>query len=178
VSKADLLKLGVIAALVGAALLVALRQRSSRALQVGEAAPDFVLASLDGSSVSLHDYRDRVVIVNFWATWCPPCIAEMPSLEQLARHLQHRGVAVVAVSVDEDATAVKRFVWAQQLSFTIALDPERLVASRYGTYKFPETYIIDRKGKLAQKIIGAIDWQDRRITAFVERLAGANPTPQ
>ncbi len=149
-------------------------RRQSNPLAVGESAPDFTLRALGQGTVSLRDYRGQVVVVNFWATWCPPCVTEAPSLEKFAVEMRPRGVRVIGVTVDQDETALSKFVSAYHLSFPVARDPDRAVASRYGTSKFPESYILDRHGRVAEKIIGAIDWQDPRIISFVEELAG-NP---
>jgi len=164
-------KLILLALIVGAATYFALRQRSSRPVSVGDAAPGFTLPSLGGGSISLRDYNRRVVLVTFWATWCPPCVEETPSLEKFAEQMQNQGVTVLGVSVDQDASALERFVTDNHVSFPVPLDPDRAVASRYGTFMFPETYILDRDGKVAEKVIGATDWQDPRMLAFVKELA-------
>ncbi len=109
-------------------------------------------------------------MLNFWATWCPPCVEETPSLEHFAQSLGGRGVQVIGVSVDEDPAALRKFVADYHLSYPIARDPGGELAARFGTFKFPETYIIDRRGKVAEKIIGAINWEDPRIIRFVESL--------
>lgn len=177
-SKTNLLKLVLVSLILGGAVFLALRQRASQAvLQVGESAPDFTLPTLASGSMALRDYRQRVVVLNFWATWCPPCIEEAPSLEKFAGQMRDAGVAVIGVSVDQDSAALKKFVADARLSFPIARDTDKAVASRYGTFKFPETYIIDRDGKVAEKIIGAIDWQDPRIINFVQGLARPGQRP-
>jgi peroxiredoxin len=112
-------------------------------------------------------------VVNFWATWCPPCIEETPSLRRFSEILRDEGVIVVGVSVDEDPEVLRKFVAQYELSFPIARDPNRTVAARYGTFKFPETYIIDRSGRIAEKIVNAVDWEDARIVEFVRGLARA-----
>jgi peroxiredoxin len=165
----------IIAFFIAAALVFYWGHRRSAAqgLQVGDSAPDFLLPGLEGKPVGLAQFRHRVVVLNFWATWCPPCVEETPSLEKFSTKLAPRGVEVIGVSVDEDPGALKKFVAANHLSFPIARDPGGELAARFGTFKFPETYILDRNGKVAEKIIGAIDWQDPRIIAFVESLAPA-----
>ncbi len=151
-------------------------QRPQRPVVVGEPAPDFTLPSLAQDSIALSDYRRQVVILNFWATWCPPCVEETPSLEKFSAEMRKLHVAVIGVSVDQDEAALKKFAADYHLSFPIARDPNQALASRYGTSIFPETYILDRNGRVAEKIIGAIDWQDLRIVSFVQTLAG-NPQP-
>lgn len=145
-------------------------------LEIGETAPDFTLPALPGGSppgeeIHLADYRGKVVVVNFWATWCPPCIEETPSLEKFAARMQKDGVTVIGVSVDLYPSAIEKFVTQYHLTYPIALDPGQTVSSRFGTFKFPETYILDRNGRLAEKIISSYDWQDPRMANFVEALA-------
>ena len=147
------------------------RRNSKSGVEIGEDAPDFTLPGLTQSSLALANYKQKVVVVNFWATWCPPCVEETPSLEKFAAKVQPMGVTVIGVSVDQDRAALEKFVSDYHMSYPIGLDPDRTLAARYGTFQFPETYIIDRNGRVAEKIIGAIDWQDPRILSFVETLA-------
>ncbi len=127
----------------------------------GDRAPEFSLQTLDGRTVSLGDFRGKVVMVHFWATWCPPCVEEMPTLERLYRSLRTGDFEILAVSVDEGgAGAVAAFMQQNRLSLPVLLDPGRSIAGRYGTFKFPETYIIDRQGMVAYKAIGPRDWTD------------------
>jgi peroxiredoxin len=175
--KTNLLKLLVLAIIVAGAIFLALESRPPRPPQPGDAAPDFTLPTLTEQPVSLRNYRGNVVIVNFWATWCPPCLEEIPSLKEFAERLRGLRVTVIGVSVDQDRPALERFVAHAQLPFPIARDPDQAVASRYGTFKFPESYVIDSEGRIAQKIIGAIDWQDPRIISFVSKLARPSDRP-
>lgn len=177
-SKAALARIVVLMLIVVWATLVAVRRRAVRPPDVGDSAPDFVLPALGGGSVALHDRRQGIVVVNFWATWCPPCIEETPSLERFAAQMQGTGVSVISVSVDEDESALAKFVADNHLSFPVARDPKRAVASRYGTFKFPESYILDPEGKVAEKIVGAIDWQDPRLIEYARDLARrVHPAP-
>ncbi len=155
-------------------LWLVLRPRARGPVSLGERAPNFTLPRVPSGDVSLSDFRGKVVLVNFWATWCPPCVEETPSLEAFASKMQDRGVVVVGVSVDEDGGALQKFVEAYHLTYPIARDPGLNVPHRYGTFKFPETYIIDRNGRVAEKIIGATNWTDPRMVAFVDSLAGAS----
>jgi len=170
-SKTNLVKLLVLAVIVAGAVFLALQSRQPRLPQVGDAAPDFTLPTLTPQSISLRDYRRSVVVVNFWATWCPSCIEEMPSLNEFVERGRGLGVTVIGVSVDQDRAALERFVAEARLSFPVARDPDQAVASRYGTFKFPESYIIDSEGRIARKIIGAIDWRDPQIISLVSSLA-------
>jgi peroxiredoxin len=165
-----MLTFGVAALVLAVGLLWSLRSAAPRAVEVGERAPGFNLPGLNQANIKLADHRGQVVVVNFWATWCPPCVEETPSLQKFAEEMSKESVAVIGVSVDQDQTALRQFVAEHQLSFPVALDPDQVLAGRFGTYKFPESYILDRQGRVAEKIIGAIDWKDPRIITFVESL--------
>ncbi|HSF17962.1 MAG TPA: TlpA disulfide reductase family protein [Vicinamibacteria bacterium] len=126
--------------------------------QVDTPVPAFELADLEGKTHSLGDLRGQVVVLNFWATWCPPCVDEMPSLEKLHKALGARGLAIVAVSVDERFDDIEEFVDRYGLSFLVLHDNGKKVSRRYQTFKYPETYIIDRNGRLKSKVVGPRDW--------------------
>ncbi len=151
-------------------LWLALHPQSRRPAVLGDPAPAFSLPRLPSGNLSLADFHGKVVVLNFWATWCPPCVAETPSLEAFASKMKDRGVVVLGVSVDQYPDALLQFVEQYHLTYPIARDPSRNVPTRYGTYKFPESYIIDRSGNVAEKIIGATNWTDPRMIAFVESL--------
>jgi peroxiredoxin len=149
------------------------RANSQAGVQVGDPAPDFTLPALGGGSISLAQFRGQVVLVNFWATWCPPCIAETPSLEKFAERAKPLGVTVIGVSVDENPAALQKFVADYHLTFPIARDPGKDVPASFGTFLFPETYILDRNGRVAEKIVNAYDWEDPRMLEFVKSLTAS-----
>jgi peroxiredoxin len=171
-SKTNAVKILVLSLVLGGAVFLALRLRPPRSVDIGERAPDFTLPALAQGSLSLHDFGRQVVVLNFWATWCPPCVEETSGLEKFAEQMRAQRVTVVGVSVDQDVGALRTFAAQQHLSFPILRDPSQSVAHRYGTFQFPETYIIDQEGRVAEKLIGAVDWQDPRLIAFVQELAG------
>ena len=142
------------------------------AVNAGEDAPGFELQKLGGGRVSLEDLRGRVVYVNFWATWCAPCLAEAPALERLYTELAPEGFEIVALSIDspEDSKAIESFRERFGLKFPILLDPEKLVYSRYGATGVPETYLIDAEGRLAEAYIGPRDWDEPRYARAIRRL--------
>lgn len=132
----------------------------------GTEAPDFALADANGKTWSLKSLRGRPVLLNFWATWCPPCVEELPSMEELTRQLGDRAV-VLAVSVDENWAVVKNF-FARGTSMSVLLDPERAVAKRYGTEKFPETFLIDAQGKVRYHFVNKRDWHQTEALMCIE----------
>lgn len=173
-SKANAVKIAILIMILGGAAYFALRQRQARPLAIGDNAPDFTVPALPSGTLNLNSYRGHVVVVNFWATWCPPCVEETPSLEQFAEKMRDHGVIVLSVSVDEDQKALRDFVEKYQISFPVGRDPDRALAARFGTWQFPESYILDRHGLLAEKIANAADWSDPRIQNFVLELAGGS----
>ncbi len=170
-SKSNALKLAVLVVIVGAATYFAVRQRAPHPLEVGDSAPDFSVPAFPAGSLELGAYQQQVVLINFWATWCPPCVEEAPSLERFAERVRPEGVVVLGVSVDEDPAALKEFIEQYHLTYPIGRNPDRSLPARFGTVQFPETYILDRHGRLAEKVVGAIDWDDPRILSFVTELA-------
>jgi len=139
-------------------------------VEVGDEAPAFDVTADDGSGVRLEDYRGKYVLVNFWATWCPPCVQEMPSLNALHDNLKDEGLVVLGISVDEDKQEYDRFLNARPVSFPTARDPERTVSSIYGTFKYPESYLIDPKGVVIRKYIGPENWTRPEIVNYLESL--------
>ncbi|HEV2729346.1 MAG TPA: TlpA disulfide reductase family protein, partial [Terriglobales bacterium] len=117
----------------------------SRPPHIGNPAPEFAVQDAD-RKVSLNDLRGKVVVLNFWATWCAPCVEEMPSLVQMQQKLKSKGVDVLAVSVDVDEGAYRKFLKDHNIDLLVVRDPEQKSNNLYGTLKFPETYIIDRSG--------------------------------
>ena len=170
-SKGSILKIALALAVV--ALLAAIYypgRRPEPPISRLAPAPDFSF-DWNGRSARLKDLRGHVVVLNFWATWCPPCVVEMPSLERLHRALKDKGVIVLAVSVDGDAEAYQRFVREKGVTFFTARDPGQKIAALYGTFKFPETFIIDRQGRVVRKIIGPLKWDQPEVIDFLLALA-------
>ena len=150
-------------------LLLAGCDRGSTPGMVGHTAPDFTVGT-GAQSVSLHQFRGQVVVLNFWATWCPPCVEEMPSLVAMQFKLKDRGVQVLAVSTDDDAAAYERFVRDRTAGLLTVRDAAQTSNSLYGTHKYPETYIIDRNGVLRRKFIGPVDWTKPDILNYLTTL--------
>lgn len=137
---------------------------------VGDRAPSFSIVTDKGRQISAEDFGGKVLVLNFWATWCPPCIEEIPSLDAMAKQLAPRGVVVLGVSVDRNAAAYERFLKQARVSFLTARDPEARISSSYGTFKYPETYVIDSRGRVRQKHIGPRNWTEPEILQSIEAL--------
>ena len=137
-------------------------------------APDFTLSDWNGKSVQLSSLRGRVVLVNFWATWCPTCVVEMPSLEALSGAQKGKPFSLLAVSVDEKLDEVARFfsqgLWAKGTRMTVLLDAARSVPKMYGTEKFPETFIVDKEGRVRFYVISERDWSTPDIAICLDAL--------
>ncbi len=135
----------------------------------GRTAPVFAF-DVAGKPARLSDLRGQVVVLNFWATWCPPCVEEMPSLNHLHERLANRGVAILGVSVDEDAATYDQFLRDHQVRFPTYRDPAKKIPSEYGTFMYPETYIIGRDGRIARKIIGPQNWTSADLQQYIVEL--------
>lgn len=134
-------------------------------------APVFELRDLEGKRVSLNDFKGRVILLNFWATWCVPCRAEMPSLENLYRSFKGRGLVVIGVSVDNSTKAVKSFVREKGITFPILLDENKEVSfDDYGVIGLPVTFLIDRKGNIVEKFFGERQWDSDEIKERIREL--------
>jgi peroxiredoxin len=141
----------------------------SRPQHVGSAAKEFTVRDSD-HEVSLNQFRGQVVVLNFWATWCPPCTQELPSMMDMQNQLRSRGVVVLGVSIDVDDDAYHRFLKQRSVNFVTVRDPEQKVAGMYGTSGWPESYIIDRQGVLRRKVVGPINWESPDVLQFLSRL--------
>jgi len=131
---------------------------------------DFTLQRLSGGSVSLSSLRGSVVILNFWATWCPPCRTEMPSMEILYQRYKNQGLEMLAVDLREDADTVRRFIQRNGYTFPVLLDLDGRVGGIYGIQSIPTTFIIDRDGMIIGRVVGSIYWNTAEMFAAIESL--------
>ncbi|MGD8242039.1 MAG: TlpA disulfide reductase family protein [Desulfobacterales bacterium] len=141
----------------------------------GAKAPDFTLPGLDGKMVRLADQKGKVVFLNIWATWCPPCVDEMPSMEKLHQQLKGEEFKILAVSIDKNgAEAVLPFMKKHNLSFTALIDSKESLKYKYQTTGVPETFIIDRNGVIVEKVIGPRDWAAPDVIGYFRNLVQRN----
>ncbi len=143
----------------------------AKSVVAGEIAPDFELEDTEGNLVSLSALRGKVVMVNFWATWCPPCIEEMPSMEKLNEIMGGDDFVMLAVNTEKNGrSVVPEFLKKTPHSFTILYDDKGVVQKNYGVYKFPESYIIRKDGTVAEKVVGPLDWASPKAISFFKDL--------
>ena len=154
-----------------AAIDVALRELDLVKPSRTKAAEDFTLPALGGGTFRLAEQRGKTVLVNFWATWCPPCLEEMPAMERLWRKHKDAGFVLVAVSVDTDPQKVVPFVAEHKLTFPIAFDTKMAVADKYGVRALPSSFILGREGELAALALGPRHWDNKASHRLIETMA-------
>ncbi len=140
-----------------------------RVTGVGDMAPDFSVKADNGMTLTRADFGGKVLVLNFWATWCQPCIRETPELEALHRKMRDQGVVVLGVSIDQKEEKYKAFLKRFSVSFLTLRDASKSLSDSFGTYRIPETYVIDKEGKVRQKIIGA-EWKEDDMIRAVKAL--------
>ena len=134
-------------------------------------APDFHLNDADGNTHRLSDYRERVVIVNFWATWCPPCRAEMPSMQRAWEQLQAEGIMMLAINVGEDEDTIFQFTASYPVDFPLLMDLDSKVTGAWPVRGLPTTFVVDTQGRLVYRAIGGREWDDPDLLKAVRALA-------
>ncbi|HKC01580.1 MAG TPA: TlpA disulfide reductase family protein [Terriglobales bacterium] len=159
---AALLTIGLLAALIGC-------YGGNRPGRIGSNAPDFTVQDSD-HTVTLSHFRGQVVVLNFWATWCPPCVEETPSLVRMQARLKDKGVVVLGVSIDDDNAAYHKFLKQYNVNMVTVRDEAKKAATLYGTFGWPESYVIDRNGVIRRKFIGPVDWTSPEVTEYLSRL--------
>ena len=165
----------LVAAAVAAAAIFAFygSSRTAPPLTRGSVAPGLSLPRLDGDGeVSLPALRGHVVLLNFWATWCAPCEQEMPAMQRLHEKLGDAGFDLLAVSVDSSEADVRAFRDRLGLTFPILLDPERKSSTQYQTYRYPESFLIDRNGVVVERYVGPRDWDEPLYVDRIRDLLG------
>jgi peroxiredoxin len=161
--------LGFAAAVAALAVFAMPSYRHGEPSIAGRMAPDFAL-EVNGKSMHLSDFRGKVVLLDFWASWCAPCVDETPSLVALQRDISQRGGIVLGVSMDDDPNAYRKFLEEHGVNFPTYLDASKSIPSTYGTSMYPEAYLIDRDGRIARKVIGPQDWTRPEMTSSIDAL--------
>jgi peroxiredoxin len=172
----------ILLVIVGVGIIVLLQTKDSSfnlsgkpRLGKGVPAPDFTLPGLDGKKISIAEYKGKVIFLNIWATWCPPCVEEMPSMEKLYQKLKGESFEILAVSIDVSGSeSVLPFMKKHKLSFPALLDTKGDIKSLYQTTGVPESFIIDKEGIIVEKIIGPRDWASPGAIRSIRNLIQKN----
>jgi peroxiredoxin len=142
---------------------------------VGKTAPDFVLKDLSGREIRLSDLRGKVVLVNFWATWCPPCRNEIPSMQKLNEMMAGKPFKMLAISVDNGGKEVVEDYFRKSGNvLPVLLDSQQKISKMYGTTGVPETFIVDRNGTIIDKVIGPLEWDSPRVVQELDKIMKRN----
>lgn len=157
-------------AVLGVAVIVLWASMTSPGRHGSPPAPSFVLRDLSGKAVKMDDLRGKVVLLNLWATWCPPCIQEMPTLEKLSQRMVGRDFVLLAVSEDENSSAVAPWIAKRGFTFPVLLDERGQVGADLGITGYPETFVIDRRGRIVHHHVGYRDWSEPGIVRALEVL--------
>lgn len=140
-----------------------------KSVREGDLAPQFSLKTDQGREATPTNFGGKVLVLNFWATWCPPCIAETPSLNQFQRKFRDKGVVVLGVSVDKNPKKYKRFLDHFRLTFDTHRDPDATISAEYGTFQYPETFVI-KDGRIMRKYISEQNWMSDEIGQYIQSL--------
>lgn len=139
---------------------------------VGKKAPEVTLKDMNEKTVSLSSLKGNAVLINFWATWCPPCRDEMPSLNRLYREYRNKGLIVVAVSTDRSASPVKDFLGKNPVDFPVLMDSNSKAAKQFKVFSLPTTLLLDKKGAIVQKYLGEEEWDSANIRDKINAVLG------
>jgi cytochrome c biogenesis protein CcmG/thiol:disulfide interchange protein DsbE len=162
--------MGAIAILAIGLVWVVSGTLEARVVKAGDLAPDFRVVTESGQTLTRSNFGGKVLVLNFWASWCPPCIEETPSLNAFSQQLKDQGVVVLAVSIDTNQKLYQQFIQKYKVGFKTARDPEGNISADYGTFQIPESYVIDQTGHVREKIISNLNWMDPELVARVKAL--------
>ena len=161
---------GALVVLTVAFIVIVSGTLKEKIVDQGDIAPNFSVTTDSGTRISPASFGGKLLVLNFWGTWCAPCVEEVPSLSEFSRRYANQGVVVLGISVDRNEKLYRDFVRRNKVAFQTARDPEAQISGSYGTFKYPETYIIDQKGKVIQKIIGPQNWTDPAYLNYFQSL--------
>lgn len=139
-------------------------------LKEGMEVPDFRVYNLEGKAFTKSNFKGKIIVVNFWASWCPPCIEEMPLFVEIKKRYQESGIELVLANVGENVDDIRNFIDKNKFAISVYRDPNKEASRMFGTYKYPETYIIDQDGILRKKIIGSITWRKEEVLNYLDGI--------
>jgi peroxiredoxin len=168
--RADRFLLGLIAILAVALVWVVAGTLQPKVVKAGDRAPDFKITTDDGRTVTRENFGGKVLVLNFWASWCAPCVSEAPSLEAFQRQMAPQGVVVLGVSIDTNEKRYRQFLDRFHITYPTTRDPQANLSASYGTFLIPETYIIDSTGRVREKIISDQNWMAPDFVARVKSM--------
>jgi len=167
VKRGDWILTGALVVLAGLLVWIVAGTLEPPVVNAGDSAPGFSVVTEDGKTVTPKNFGGKLLVLNFFASWCEPCIAETPSLEQFQRTFANKGVVVLGVSADRNEKLYKEFLTRYRISFETSRDPDANISASYGTFQFPDSYIIDPSGKVVEKII---NWQNWMAPDFLDHI--------
>ena len=156
--------------LAGALVWVVSGTLQTPVVNAGDKAPNFHVTTDRGKTITPSQFGGKLLVLNFWATWCPPCVEETPSLVEFARQFGPQGVVVLGVSVDRNENLYRKFLEKWNIPFETSRDPEANISADYGTFQYPESYLIDSSGRVVEKIISNQNWMDPEFLARVRKM--------
>ncbi len=168
--KADRLLHGALALMLVAFCFALYSSLHENIVNAGDTAPSFSIQTDSGKTITARDFGGKLLLLNFWATWCGTCIEEIPDLNAMSRELMPQGLVVLGVSVDKDETAYRNFLKRSPLAYLTARDPEENINMKYGTVQYPESYLIDRNGKVIEKFISSQAWGKPEMIKHLQSL--------
>jgi cytochrome c biogenesis protein CcmG, thiol:disulfide interchange protein DsbE len=168
--RSDWISAGLIVALAAALVYVVSGTLEPPIVNAGDKAPNFSITTEHGKTITRDNFGGKLLVLNFWASWCPPCVEETPSLEEFAKQFGPQGVVVLGVSNDRNEGQYRRFLQRYHVDFETSRDPENNISASYGTFQLPETYLIDRNGKVIEKVISNQNWMDPQFLARVKSM--------
>jgi peroxiredoxin len=166
----DRILLGLVLVLGASLAWVVNRSLDDHIVRIGDTAPGFSVKTETGRTITPENFGGKLLVLNFWASWCQPCLQEVPSLEVFSRQFAPEGVVVLGVSVDKNENLYRQFLKQFPVTFQVARDPSWDIAANYGTFQLPETYIIDRSGKVVQKVIAAQNWMNPEFVQSIKKM--------
>jgi peroxiredoxin len=166
----DLIPQAILAVMMVAFCFALYHSLHETIVNAGDRAPSFTIAADNGKTYTAADFGGKLLLVNFWATWCPPCVEEIPSLNEMYRQLGPKGLVILAISQDKDPAAYKQFLEKNPLAFPTVRDPSEDIQLSYGTIQIPESYLIDRSGHVVRKYISSQPWASPQMIQDVQSL--------